>query len=68
MSRDIREPFVVYSARDGYTNHPVTVASTSINSRIGYGHYVMVPVLNEQAGYAFIDEMKRRAVQPTGDA
>ena len=62
--RDPRDPFVVQTHKDGYTIHSFSVSPMSMNSRCGPGFYVMVPVLNEQAGYALIDDLTKRAVQP----
>lgn len=60
MNRDIREPFVVHTEKHGYTIHPFSVAPMSMNDRVSMGFYVMVPVLNEQAGLALCDEIKKR--------
>jgi hypothetical protein len=62
--RDVREPFVVHTHKDGFTIHSFPVTAASMNSRVGMGHYVMVPVLNEQAGDEMVAELKRRTSQP----
>lgn len=63
MTRDIRDPLVGYVNKGGYTDNGFTVIPTTV-VRLGPGHYVLVPVLNEQAGDAMIAELKRRADQP----
>lgn len=64
MSRDIRDALVVYTARDGFTSEGLTVVPTGYSVRVGRGHYVLVPVLNEQAGEAMLLDLKRRQDQP----
>lgn len=66
MSRDGREPLVVYNSKAGFVNNGFTVVpTTSSYIRIGQGLYVMVPVLSENDGAEVI---KRLASQPVGDA
>lgn len=65
-SRDIRDAVVVYNSRSAFVDVGFTVVPMN-TVRLGAGHYVLVPVLNEQAGDAMIADLKRRAVQPSGD-
>jgi hypothetical protein len=67
VRRDIRDPLVIYTTTDGFVNTGFTVVPTGTFGRIGRGHYVLVPVLNEQAGEALLVDLKRRADQPSGD-
>jgi hypothetical protein len=60
MSRDVRDPVVVYNSKSGYTDNGFTVVPVNL-CRLLPGHYVLVPVLNEQAGDAMIADLKRRA-------
>lgn len=62
--RDVRDPFVAYCAMAGFRGTGFTVVPSN-TVLLGAGHYVMVPVLNEQAGDELIAEMKKRALQPT---
>jgi hypothetical protein len=61
--RDVRDPVVVYCATSGFRNNGFTVAPMS-TILIGSGHYVLVPVLNEQAGDALVAELKTKQAQP----
>jgi Na+/pantothenate symporter len=63
--RDVRDPFVAYNAIGGFRGTGFTVVPQN-TVLLGAGFYVMVPVLNEQAGDALVDEIKKRAVQPEG--
>jgi hypothetical protein len=63
--RDVRDPVVVYCASSGFRNNGFTVAPLS-TILLGAGHYVLVPVLNEQAGDTMVAELRRRADQPEG--
>lgn len=58
--RDVRDPIVVYTAKDGFVHEAFTVVPLAHYARVGMGHYVLVPVLNEQAGEAMLAELKRR--------
>lgn len=58
--RDVRDPVVVYSSRSGWVNIGFTVVPTNTVC-LGTGHYVLIPVLNEQAGDAMIADLKRKA-------
>jgi hypothetical protein len=60
----VRDPCVVYAAASGFRNTGFTVVPSN-TVLLGAGHYVLVPVLNEQAGDAMIAELKRRADQPS---
>lgn len=62
--RDVRDPFVVYTTSDGFVSNGFTVVPTANFSRVGRGHYVLVPVLNEQAGDAMLEDLRRAAAQP----
>lgn len=61
--RDVRDPFVVYCATAGFRNTGFTVVPSN-TTLLGTGFYVMVPVLNEQAGDTMVAEIKRGDSQP----
>lgn len=56
--RDVRDPIVVYTNIDGFRDTAFSVMPSTV-VRIGAGHYVLVPVLNEQAGDSMVAEFKR---------
>lgn len=58
MRRDTRDPMVVYTASDGYRDTGFAVVPAGGVVRIGAGHYVLVPVLNEQAGDELIKRLR----------
>lgn len=62
--RDVRDAIVVQVDKDGFVSNGFTVIPVTNFSRVGRGHYVLVPVLNEQAGDDLVEELKRRADQP----
>ena len=59
MSRDIRDALIVYTSKDGFVHEGFTVVPCAHYARVGRGHYVLVPVLNEQAGEAMLADLKR---------
>jgi hypothetical protein len=65
--RDVRDSFVAYNATAGFRGTGFTVVPSS-TVLLGSGFYVLVPVLNEQAGDEMVADLKKRAHQPAGDA
>lgn len=57
--RDVRDACVVYSAISGFRGTGFTVVPSN-TVLLGSGFYVLVPVLNEQAGDAMLAELKQR--------
>ena len=62
--REVREPIVISVNRDGFVSNGFTVMPTNNFSRVGPGHYVMIPVLSEQAGDDYAKQWLTAAVQP----
>ena len=55
--RDVRDPVVVYTNIDGFRDTAFSVIPSTV-VRIGAGHYVLFPVLNEQAGDELIKRLR----------
>lgn len=60
IRRDVRDAVLVYCGTSGFRNQGFTVVPLS-TILIGTGHYVLVPVLNEQAGDTMVAELKRQS-------